>query len=66
MTITRFKKMTSGLKVVNFAKIQEVTQPQPDKFCDSSSCVVSQNLIEDSQAKNLDVTFGNPNYVKKD
>lgn len=58
--------MSAGLKPVNFAKVQEVTQPQPDKFCDSSSCVVSQNLIEDSQAKNLDVTFGTPMYVKKD
>jgi len=62
----RFKKMTAGLKAVDFSKIEEVTQPNPDKFCDSTTCVVGQNLIEDSQAKNLDVSFGNPMFVKKD
>ena len=58
--------MTAGLKAVDFSKIEEVTQPNPDKFCDSTTCVVGQNLIEDSQAKNLDVSFGNPMFVKKD
>lgn len=58
--------MSASLKSVDFTKLEEVTQPNPDKFCDSTSCVVSQNIIEDSQAKNLDVSFGNPVFVKKD
>jgi hypothetical protein len=58
--------MVSGLKPVDFTKLEEVTQPNPDKFCDSTTCVISHNQIEDSQAKNLDVNFSHPMYVKKD
>eukprot|EP01133_Synstelium_polycarpum_P002458 gene2458-2794_t len=33
-----YERMTKDLKPVAFNKVLEVTEPKPDKFCDSSAC----------------------------
>ena len=41
----RYKQMSARLKPVDFSRIGEGVEPVPDKFCDSTTCVINLSIL---------------------